>query len=343
MEKSSIRLSQPSEITKNKQKLNIDHADIDLSALIERASQQLEQHLAPSTLLAYQTDWIRFCEFASNIKQTPLPATAETLVLFMQYLLDQGLCLNSLQRNLAAIRHYHFEADEASPTDSALAKRMLRASARSLGRQVTQKQALLADDLILLIDQIDTDTLRGKRDKALLLLGFAGGFRRSEVVGLCYEDLTFIEPHLHIRLKKSKTDQEQRGLDKPIFGEIDSIYCPVQAIQHWLSQSGIKSGHIFRRISKADRINLNKNQALSSVAYVNQLKHYAALAGLDSKQLAGHSLRSGFVTSAAMNGQDVLQIADVTKQDIRTVQRYMRKAQQFEQHAGEGLLKSRKK
>ncbi|HHC74249.1 MAG TPA: site-specific integrase, partial [Thiothrix sp.] len=221
-------------------------------------------------------------------------------------------------------------------------KRILKASARTLGRQVTQKKALLADDLMRLVDQIDINTLRGARDKAMLLLGFAGGFRRSEVVNLCYHDLTFIDHHLHIRLRKSKTDQEQRGLDKPIFGEINSIYCPVQAVKHWLSQSGIKSGHIFRRISKADRINLYKNQALSSVAYVNQLKHYAEQAGLDSSALAGHSLRSGFVTSAAMNGQDVLQIADITKQDIRTVQRYMRKAQQFEQHAGEGLLKSRK-
>lgn len=328
---------------KKKHKSKITHSEIDLPTLIAHASEQLKQHLSASTKLAYQTDWVRFCEFTTNIKQPSLPAAPETVALFMQYLLENDFAFNSIQRNLAAIRHYHFEANQISPTDSGVVKRILKAIARTLGRQVTQKKALLADDLMKLIDQVDTTTLRGKRDKAMLLLGFAGGFRRSEVVGLCYEDLTLIEPHLHIRLRKSKTDQEQRGLDKPIFGEIGSIYCPVQAIQHWLSQSSIKSGHIFRRISKADRINLYKNQALSSAAYVNQLKHYAALAGLDSKQLAGHSLRSGFVTSAAMNGQDVLQIADITKQDIRTVQRYMRKAQQFEQHAGEGLLKSRKK
>lgn len=325
-----------------KRKSKLSHAKIDVEALIENASEQLRHHLSASTKLAYETDWTRFCEFMAQIKQPSLPATPESLVLFVQYLLENDFSFNSMQRNLAAIRHYHFEANQLSPTDSGVVKRILKASARTLGRQVTQKKALLADDLMRLVDQIDINTLRGARDKAMLLLGFAGGFRRSEVVNLCYHDLTFIDHHLHIRLRKSKTDQEQRGLDKPIFGEINSIYCPVQAVKHWLSQSGIKSGHIFRRISKADRINLYKNQALSSVAYVNQLKHYAEQAGLDSSALAGHSLRSGFVTSAAMNGQDVLQIADITKQDIRTVQRYMRKAQQFEQHAGEGLLKSRK-
>jgi integrase len=171
----------------------------------------------------------------------------------------------------------------------------------------------------------------------MLLLGFSGGFRRGEVVTLQVSQLHFINENLRVHLRRSKTDQAGKGLDKPILGHPDSPYCAVKAVSDWLKASQIKSGAVFRRVRKGQKMNLSDDNALSAVTYSNRIKHYCTKIGLDARQYSGHSLRSGFVTSAAIQGKDVLQIADITKQDIRTVQHYMRKAKMFEHHAGENL------
>jgi site-specific recombinase XerD len=249
---------------------------------------------------------------------------------------DNRLKLNTIRRRLAAIRYYHFEVDYDSPTETALAKKMLNAISRQLGYQLDQKQALHVDSLKKMIDLMNTNKPTHLRDRAMLLLGFAGGFRRSEVVNLRIEHLYFSGLHLRVHLPRSKTDQMGQGLDKPIFGEENSVYCPVSAIRKWLQVSGINMGYIFRRIRRGQTINV-ADHPLSAIAYANCIKNYAQRIGLDPKNISGHSLRSGFVTSAAIQGKDVLQIADITKQDIRTVQHYMRKAKMFEHHAGENL------
>lgn len=313
-----------------------------VKALIQRTEATLRADLAASTHQAYASDWVDFQRFSTSLTQSCLPAKTETIVLYIQYMADKPLKLNTIRRRLAAIRYYHFNADYDSPTESTLAKKMINAISRQLGCQLNQKQALHVNELKKIIDLIGNDSLTHLRDKAMLLLGFGGGFRRSEVVSLQVEHLYFSGIHLRVHLPRSKTDQLGQGLDKPIFGEENSVYCPVSAIRIWLRESGITTGYIFRRIRRGQTINLLENKPLSTISYANCIKYYAKTIGLDPKHLSGHSLRSGFVTSAALQGRDALQIADVTKQDIRTVQRYMRKANMFEQHAGEGLLASSK-
>jgi site-specific recombinase XerD len=314
-----------------------DQDSHDVNSLIERAKCTLVADMAPLTHLAYEKDWKDFQLFSSKIKQTALPALAETILLYLQFLVDKGLKINTIRRRTAAIRYYHNNAGLDSPTDQVVCKKMLRAVTRQLGSQTNQKQAMYVDDLKKIIDLIDDSTLTGKRDKAMLLLGFSGGFRRSEVVTLTVSQLHFSKEHLKVHLKRSKTDQTGKGLDKPILGHPDSPYCAVKAVKDWLKASKITSGAVFRRIRREQKINLKEDKALSAVTYNNRLKHYCTMIGLDASQYAGHSLRSGFVTSAAIQGKDVLQIADITKQDIRTVQHYMRKAKMFEHHAGENL------
>lgn len=314
-----------------------------LEALIQRTQETLSGDLADTTHQAYASDWRDFQLFCTAVSQSCLPAYAETVILYIQSMVDKKLKLNTIRRRLAAIRYYHFEANYDSPTENPLAKKMINATSRQLGYQLEQKQALHVEHLKQMVDLMDVDNLTGLRDRAMLLLGFAGGFRRSEVIQLRREHLHFVGLNLRVHLSRSKTDQMGQGLDKPIFGERDSIYCPVNAIRDWLQTSGIKTGYIFRRIRRGQTLNLAEDKPLSAVAYANCIKRYAKQIGLDHTQLSGHSLRSGFVTSAALSGKDALHIADVTKQDIRTVQRYMRKAQMFEQHAGEGLLASKDK
>ena len=306
--------------------------------LIQRASKTLTGDLADSTHVAYAQDWQDFRAFAEQLSQVALPAHPEIFIIYLQAMIDAGLAMNTIRRRIAAIRYYHFENNHPSPSDHVLAKKMIRATTRQVGNHVTQKQALVAEDLKKVIDHVDTQHLVGLRDRSMLLLGFAGAFRRSEVVGLRYENLFFIGDNLRIHLPKSKTDQQQIGLDKPILAEINSPYCPVNALRKWLSASGIRAGYIYRRIRRGDCLDLNPRKHLSAVAYVTTLKKHCEAVGMETTHIAGHSLRSGFVTSAALQGHDALQIAEITKQDIRTVQKYMRKAKMFEKHAGESLL-----
>ncbi|MCK5902678.1 MAG: tyrosine-type recombinase/integrase [Cocleimonas sp.] len=313
-----------------------------IEALIQRTKKTLRGDLADATHLAYEKDWNDFQQFTQLIEQPSLPAQAEIIVLYLQYLADKSLKLNTIRRRLAAIRYYHFSSNYDSPTESALGKKMLNAISRQIGYQLEQKQALLVDDLKRIIDLIPCNTLSHYRDRALLLLGFAGGFRRGEVISLRVEQLFFSGEHLRVHLFRSKTDQTGKGIDKPIFGEPDSPYCPVIALRDWLKKSEISEGYIFRRIRRGQCLNRSEDKPLSVIAYTNCIKHYAKKIGLNHQNISGHSLRSGFVTSAALQGKDVLQIAAVTQQDIRTVQRYMRKAKLFEQHAGEGLLNNKK-
>ncbi len=312
-----------------------DQQEID--ALIERTKSTLVADMAPLTHLAYEKDWQDFQLFNKKTNQQSLPALPQTILLYLQHLVDKGLKINTIRRRTAAIRYYHHDAGLDSPTDQVVCKKMMRAVTRQLGSHTEQKQAMYVDDLKKIIDSIDDTSLAGKRDKAMLLLGFSGGFRRSEVVTLDVSQLHFREEHLKVHLKRSKTDQTGKGLDKAILGHPDSPYCAVKAVKDWLAASQIKSGAVFRRVRRGQKLNLHDDKALSAVTYSSRIKHYCALIGLDASQYSGHSLRSGFVTSTAIQGKDVLQIADITKQDIRTVQHYMRKAKIFEHHAGENL------
>jgi site-specific recombinase XerD len=309
----------------------------EIESLIERTKNTLVADMAPLTHLAYQKDWQDFHRFSNKIKQNTLPALPQTILLYLQYLVDKGLKNNTIRRRIAAIRYYHHDAGIDSPTEQVVCKKMMRAVTRQLGSQTEQKRAMYIDDFKKIIDIIDTSTLTGKRDKAMLLLGFSGGFRRSEVVTLLVSQLHFHKEHLRVHLQRSKTDQTGKGLDKPILGHPDSPYCAVKAVKEWLEGSKITSGAVFRRIRRGQKRVLKDDKALSAVTYNNRIKYYCTKIGLDATQYSGHSLRSGFVTSAAIQGKDVLQIADITKQDIRTVQHYMRKARMFEHHAGENL------
>jgi integrase len=177
-------------------------------------------------------------------------------------------------------------------------------------------------------------TTAGKRDRALLALGFAGAFRRSELATLTMEDLRHVAEGLQITIRKSKTDQESSG--QTIAVPHGRHIKPVQALSEWLEAAGITEGPVFRPVARSGRV---RSVALSDQSVGDVVKKYAGLVGLDVEDFGGHSLRAGFVTTAAEDDVSESRIMDVTRhRDSRTVRGYIRRANLFKGHAGASFL-----
>jgi integrase len=221
-----------------------------------------------------------------------------------------------------------------NPTQSELVKAVLRGIKRSSGRPQKQAKALLRDDLLVVLDAIGGD-LKDARDKALLLIGFAGGFRRSELVGLDDKDIELVRQGIIIHLRRSKTDQEGTGRRIGIpFGR--TRHCPITAVEQWRARSGIGEGALFRPV---DRHNVISNQRLSGEAVSLVVKERIAAAGLDPSGYSGHSLRAGLATSAAQSGAPAWKIRQQTghASDAMLV-RYIRDGELFADNVAGVLL-----
>ncbi|HUD98327.1 MAG TPA: site-specific integrase [Bryobacteraceae bacterium] len=290
---------------------------------------------ANNTLRAYQADWRDFRNWCAAHQYTPLPATPQTVAL---YLTDRAATLkaSSLARRLTTINRAHQAAGFASPAtmQNAVVSEVWKGIKRTKGIAQHGKKPFLTADLRRMIAALPRD-LRGTRDRALLLVGFAGGFRRSELAALRIEDLETTPDGLIVRLGRSKTDPEGQG--RPValpFGS-DSQTCPVRAVRTWLEQAGIANGPLFRAIDRFGRLN---ERALhpDSVGYL--VKRAAGQAGLVTVEYAGHSLRAGLATQAAMNGASELAIMKQTgHRSLATVRRYIREGTLFRDNAAAKL------
>jgi len=264
-----------------------------------------------------------------------LPATQETVAL---YLTDRAATLktSSLARRLTTINRAHQAAGQPSPAtmQNAIVSEVWKGIKRKKGTARHGKKPFLTPDLRRIVAELPQD-LRGLRDRALLLAGFAGGFRRSEVATLRVEDLETTQDGLIVRLGKSKTDQEGQGRQVALPYGSDPRTCPVCAIRAWLDQAGITAGPLFRAV---DRHGLVSGRALhaDSVAYL--VKRAAGRAGLETVEYAGHSLRAGLATQAAMNGASELAIMKQTgHRSLATVRKYIREGSLFRDNAATKL------
>ena len=196
-----------------------------------------------------------------------------------------------------------------------------------------RKAPATAEKVLAMVGKTDADA-KGLRDRALLLLGFAGAFRRSELVALNVGDLEFCDSGLRVTIRKSKTDQE--GLGVTIAVARGSIACPSEAVRQWLRASGISDGALFRPVTRKGKILARR---LSARAVAELVKAYARRAGLKAADFSGHSLRSGFLTSAAARGASIFKMMDVSRhKSVDTLRGYVRDAEMFRCHAGNGLL-----
>ncbi|WP_392711116.1 site-specific integrase [Rhizobium ruizarguesonis] len=290
--------------------------------------------LSENTMRAYRSDWEDFQCWTAARGKSSLPSSPATVANYASSLASAGKKVPTIARKLAAIRFFHRGAGEDNPTDNAGVSAILKGIRRTVGTAPRQKAPATVDVIHALMARIAPETLQGKRDRALLLIGFAGAFRRSELVAITVEDLTFSEEGVDVFLPKSKTDQEAKGQSVAVLN--GKALKPADRLREWLEAAGIVSGPIFRRINRGDHLT-DEPLTAQSVALI--VKKYADAAGLDVERLSGHSLRAGFVTSAAENRASISRIMEVTRhRDPRTVETYVRRADRFKDHAGDGFL-----
>jgi site-specific recombinase XerD len=240
---------------------------------------------------------------------------------------------STVGRRVAAIRYAHKLAGYPVPTDDERVKATVRGIRRSLGTAPTKKAPATAERIVAMAP-IAGQRLGQLRDRSLLLLGFAGAFRRSELVALDIEDIEEAPEGLRITVRRGKTDQEGRGAVIAIVR--GSMACPVAAFKAWVAASGITTGPVFRPIAKGECIQAAR---LTDRSVAKIVKTHAKRAGLDPASFSGHSLRSGFLTSAASRGASIFKMMDVSRhRSVETLRSYVRDVELFKDHAGAGLL-----
>jgi site-specific recombinase XerD len=293
----------------------------------ERAEDYAGRSKSAATIKAYASGWRDFLNFCQQREASPLPASEQTVAVYLAALADGGAKAATIARRLVVISQAHKAADLPSPTTSSLVRRTHAGIRRSIGTAQLGKAPALVDDLKLMLSKLP-DTRVGIRDRALLLLGFAGAFRRSELVSLDVADLEFSQAGLIVMLRKSKTDQEgkSRRLGIPCGSREDT--CPVRAVRKWLEAGRIGHGAVFRSLDRFQRVQ-NKRLSAERVALI--VKRRAKAVGLDPKRYAGHSLRAGLATSAAGAGASERVIMSQTgHRSADMVRRYIREGSLFQ-------------
>ncbi len=289
---------------------------------------------AENTRRGYRSDVRTFNRWCEGRGVVALPAAPETVAAFLSAQAGEGAKSSTLTRKLAAIRYAHRLAGLRSPTDAEHVHAVLRGIRRALGTAPVQKAPATAERLRAMLDAIPADTLAGKRDRALLALGMAGAFRRSELVALQVEDLERVPEGLRITVRRSKTDQHGQGQVIAILR--GSRLRPVRAVLDWLEAARITGGPVFRQVNRHDHV---QPRGLTPQVVALVVKRWAAAVGLDPDDFSGHSLRAGFLTSAAEAGADPLRMMEVSRhRRVETVRGYVRRANLFRGHAGAGFL-----
>jgi site-specific recombinase XerD len=279
----------------------------ELEDLAAGAKHYVEAALSANTRRAYASDWSHFSSWCATHHFTACPADPVTVHLYLQSEVKAGRRVSTIERRVASIGWYHLDAGFESPADHAIVRRQRRGMRRELGRPPKKKTAAILEQLRAMLPV--APTLHTVRDRAILLLGWAGAFRRSELAALDVTDCRAEGPkRLVITLRRSKTDQEGAGMTKVILRGEHPDTCPIRSLELWQKAGGITSGALFRRIS---RYGTTLDGRLSDRAIARVVQNGAKRAGLDPKLYGGHSLRSGFITEAYL--QDVPE-ADIMEQ-----------------------------
>lgn len=282
-----------------------------------QVQQYLQASLSENTRRAYSNDIAHFLKWGGRI-----PASPESVA---SYLAEHALKLSyaTLSRRVVAIGRAHTVKRLQSPAHSDMVKATLQGIRRTTGSAQRRVTPVLLHDVQAMVKRLQG--MKGSRDRALLLTGFAGAFRRSELISICVEDIQFVDEGLVIRLRRGKTDQAGKGRDIAI-PFMRWKCCPVKAIMEWLAQSGITSGALFRRVDRYGHV-IELGLTPQSVALI--VKERAGAIGLDARNFSGHSLRAGFVTSAAKCGARTWKICQQTGQSEAVMQRYIRDSHLF--------------
>ena len=293
----------------------------DLKSLEIETLRNLKNSKSSNTLRAYESDYRDFSSFCIKNNFQPLPTNPKILALYLTHL-SQTCKFSTLKRRIASISVIHKLKGHYIDTKHPLIIENLLGIKRTKGSNQKAKKPILINDLKLIVDvinKLEIKNIRKTRDKAIILVGFAGGFRRSELVAIKYEDVEFVREGVKIFVKRSKTDQSGEGMTKAIPSFRTTLYCPVLHLQNWMTDKQDRKGKIFPISDK-------------SVALI--IKKYTNLIGLDGNKYAGHSLRSGFATSTAESGAEERNIMAMTgHKTTQMVRRYIQEANLFKNNA----------
>ncbi|MFO0605040.1 MAG: site-specific integrase [Polyangiales bacterium] len=316
--------------------LALRHGDLaDVPAdLVDATRELLANAKAPSTRRAYLTSWRLFDAWCRQHNLPAMPAAPMTLALYVTDLARCGRKVATIMRAVSAISQAHEMAGHASPRGAAVVREALKGIRRTRGTAPSQKKPLLSETLVSAVAHLPGD-LRGCLHRAILLVGFAGAFRRSELVAIDVEDLEFTDEGVKVLLRRSKTDQEGAGRKVALLRGASGRTCPAQALQAWMAAAGIRSGPVFRAVNRWGRV---ADARLCDATVAAIVKEAVRAAGLDAQAFAAHSMRAGFVTSAARAGKTEFAIMRVTgHRSVDMVHRYVREANLFRDHAAEGI------
>lgn len=304
------------------------HEAAPITPYVARARALIQKSRSASTVRGYRADFRDFAGFCASLGVPSLPASPETLCSYLGRCADSGLKSGSIQRRVSSIAAAHSSAGLESPTAAAPVRLCLAGIRRELGTRQNGKAPVLTPDVAAMLSHVPSGLL-GLRDRALLLLGFAGALRRSELVGLNVEDIQFTEDGAKVLIRRSKADQEAEGQTIGIARGL--TLCPVKSLEVWLAGAGIATGPVFRSVNRHGQV---QPSALTDQVVALVVKRYAAAAGLDPRNYAGHSLRAGLVTSAAMNNVPEYVIQKQTRhKSTDMLRRYIRDASLFRDNA----------
>ena len=277
-------------------------------------------------------DFVAWRALREGVEATALPASSGAVASYLAALADRGLKVSTIRHRAAAIAHAHRLAGFASPTEDAAVAAVLSGIRREVGVAAKAKAPATAKVVAQMVRKIP-DTLAGKRDRAILLLGFAAALRRSEIVALDVGSIVAHADGAFVHIGKSKGDQDGAGFDIAVpRGKLKVI----EALEAWLLAAAIGEGPLFRRIGKGSRLTAKR---LTGHAIALIVKRWAIAAKLDPALFSGHSLRAGFVTSALEAKGDLFKIMDVTRhREVKTLRAYDRRAKAFVDHAGAKFL-----
>ena len=305
----------------------------DVKKLHEETLENLKSSKANNTLRAYKSDFKDFGVFCAKHGFNSMPTEPKIVSLYLTYLSPNSK-ISTLRRRLVSIGVVHKLKGHYLDTKHPVIIENLMGIKRKKGSIQKGKKPILINHLKQIINVIDEkkiEKIKKLRNRTLILIGFGGGFRRTELISIDYEDLDFVEEGVKITLRRSKTDQFGEGLIKGLPYFSNEKYCPVTSLKNWINLSKIKTGPVFRRFAKGPTLTANR---LTDQSVVLIIKDCLKLAGIENQNFSGHSLRSGFATVAAESGADERSIMAMTgHKTTQMVRRYIKEANIFKNNA----------
>ncbi|MDA9966968.1 site-specific integrase [Candidatus Pelagibacter sp.] len=306
----------------------------DIKVLQEETLLNLQSSKASNTVRAYKSDFNDFSLFCANNGFKSLPSEPKIVSLYLTYLSTKNAKISTLKRRLVSIGVIHkLKGHYLDTKHPSIIENIMGIKRRKGSIQLAKKPILINNlkKIINVIDKQNKEEIKKLRDRSIIIIGFSGGFRRNELVSLDYEDLDFVTEGLKINLRRSKTDQFGEGFKKALPYFDKTQYCPVVSLKKWIEVSKITSGPVFRRFTKGSKLSNNR---LTDQTVALLIKEYLQLAGIDSNNYSGHSLRSGFATSAAEFGVEERNIMAMTgHKSTEMVRRYIKEANLFKNNA----------